>query len=115
MLDTHGLQNLHLCALGPGGNYYARWLDGYWSCHATPEARKALEESHKKNWTVVTMSWGYEESYFISYGPESNLDGLGYDFDLQGFYPRLKAFLATNHGINVQVCSLWSNRIRHEP
>ncbi|KAH7114770.1 hypothetical protein B0J13DRAFT_681560 [Dactylonectria estremocensis] len=101
-LSLRGLNNLQVCALGPSGFYYARWLDGYWQSWAPAKANEDLTQCHKGDWKVVAMAWGYGGSYFMSFGLESNMRGLGYRLNLQGFYPKLSEFLNANGNISVQ-------------
>lgn len=102
MIDIKGLHNLDLCALGRGQKYYAQWQDGTWYSTASPEASNAFTEYSSKNGNkLVAIAFGLGDSYFISYG--SSLNGLGWSYNLMGYYSSLREFLLDNWDVSVVV------------
>ncbi|KAM0442770.1 hypothetical protein ACHAQK_003826 [Fusarium lateritium] len=96
--------NLDICALGPNQQYYARWLDGSWSCKGSSELAQTIRNLIKKQNKIVAISLGFGESFLVSY--ELNTGCLGWQHDFQGYYRGLDRFLKTHSNISIHAVTL---------
>ncbi|KAG5658581.1 hypothetical protein KAF25_010762 [Fusarium avenaceum] len=96
--------NLDICALGPNQQYYARWLDGSWSCQGSSELARTIRNLIKEQKKIVAISLGFGESFLVSF--ELNTGYLGWYHDLQGYYRGLERFLKGHNDISIHAVTL---------
>lgn len=106
-----GDDKLAFCALGADEQYYARWLDGTWSCYAhkdTVTAIKAVVKTCKKKnaCQIRSVALGYGNTYTISY---KSARKRRYKSDLKTFYPQLRQHLDEHKALNILVRYLKPN------
>ncbi|KAH7189594.1 uncharacterized protein B0J16DRAFT_117437 [Fusarium flagelliforme] len=91
-LKELGLENLDICALGPEQQYYARWLDGTWFCgNVSTILVQTIKSLTQRGFKILTISLGYDDSFFITY--ELDPEHMGYLYDLRRYYRSLERFL----------------------
>ncbi|RBR21417.1 uncharacterized protein FIESC28_04954 [Fusarium coffeatum] len=91
-LKELGLENLDICALGPEQQYYARWLDGTWFCgNVSTVLVQTIKSLTQRGFKILTISLGYDDSFFITY--ELDPEHMGYLYDLRRYYRSLERFL----------------------
>ncbi|KAM3074394.1 hypothetical protein ACMFMG_002800 [Clarireedia jacksonii] len=91
-IESHGLQNLEICVLGPHSVFFLRWLNGaytYWADRAVVGPR--IEQASQNNFKIFAIAFGYDNTYILSYGNQINT--LGSSMDLKAHYPNLQWFL----------------------
>jgi hypothetical protein len=100
-IEHFEIGNLDICALGPNQQYYARWLDGSWSCKGSSELAKTIGDLIKERKKVVAISFGFGESFIVSY--ELNTGYMGWSYDFRGYYRGLDRFLKSQRNISIHV------------
>lgn len=91
-LKELSLENLDICALGPEQQYYARWLDGTWFCgNISTVLVQTIKRLTQRGFKILTISLGYDDSFFITY--ELDPEHMGYLYDLRRYYRSLERFL----------------------
>ncbi|KAF2499257.1 P-loop containing nucleoside triphosphate hydrolase protein [Lophium mytilinum] len=58
-IDSHGLNNLELCALGPGQHFYTRWRDGCTRHWASRVVYAKTAKVEKDGSIVIAIAFGY--------------------------------------------------------
>ncbi|KAF4456348.1 P-loop containing nucleoside triphosphate hydrolase protein [Fusarium austroafricanum] len=96
---TFGPNILDIYALGPNGQYYARWLDGSWYCKGSSLFIEAIRYIYDIGHTVIAISFGYGESYFISY--QSPNGAIRRKWAFHGNYPMLSKFLTDRKNLSL--------------
>ncbi|SPJ82037.1 uncharacterized protein FTOL_09442 [Fusarium torulosum] len=96
--------NLDICALGPNQQYYARWLDGSWSCKGSSKLARTIQNLIKERNKIVAISLGFGESFLVSY--ERNTGYLHCSHDLRGYYRGLDRFLKSHTNISIHAVTL---------
>lgn len=97
-IDNKGLNNIQLCSLGVGNRFFVRWKDGGWTSQASTSANRSFTKYGSQ---AICVAFGCGDSYFLSHG--TNLNALGWAYNLEGYYPTLSQFLSENSTINVLV------------
>ncbi|KAF4943734.1 hypothetical protein FGADI_13205 [Fusarium gaditjirri] len=92
-IKSYGVNAIKLCALGPGARYYAGWNEFRFYCYSPKftKTMKIIKNNDGSLGSVAVVSFGYGNTFLVSYGFENG--HLGWTHDLQGHYPSLNRFL----------------------
>ncbi|KAF5677560.1 hypothetical protein FHETE_1611 [Fusarium heterosporum] len=104
-IKSYGLGNLDICALGPNQQYYARWLDGSWSCQGLSGFPETIRNLTTRGCKIKAISFGFGGSYFVSF--ELSNGYLDWKHDLKGYYDSLDMFLKEHGNISIHT-DMWS-------
>ncbi|GAW24134.1 hypothetical protein ANO14919_137150 [Xylariales sp. No.14919] len=97
-VDSHGLNNLDVCFLGPLQRHFARWQDGMTCHYAAADLNAQFKEFGRE---IVAVAFGFDDSYLFSYG--TNLSKLRHCGDLKEYYPDLQQFFDDAKGLSIIV------------
>ncbi|KAI0542496.1 hypothetical protein GGR58DRAFT_452595 [Xylaria digitata] len=100
-IDSHGLNNLEVCFLGPQQRHFARWQDGRMCCHAAADLNAQFKKLGSQ---IVTVAFGFGDSYLFSYG--TDLHKLRHYRDLKGYYLGLQQFFEREEGLSIIAIAL---------
>ncbi|KAM0350168.1 hypothetical protein ACHAPU_003333 [Fusarium lateritium] len=98
-VKSYGTGNFDICALGPNQQYYARLLDGSWSCRGSNGLSEAIRSLTTRGCKIRAISLGFGESFLVSF--ELGNGYLDWKHDLQGHYSSLDRFLKEHGNIIV--------------
>ncbi|KAF2971981.1 hypothetical protein GQX73_g1610 [Xylaria multiplex] len=100
-IDSHGLNNLDVCFLGPLQRHFARWRDGMMCCHAAPDLNAHFKKLSSQ---IVAVAFGFNDSYLFSYGTDPHK--LRHYRDLKGYYLGLQQLFEREKGISIIAIAL---------
>jgi hypothetical protein len=103
-ISSYGRKNVELCVLGPKPYYFVSWRNGtsrFWG----PNCMVPRVQQYITQGKIFTMSFGYGDSYAISFSLESkmSLNRLRNTVDLKGYYPKLQKLLDQNKLLSIVV------------
>jgi GTP-binding protein EngB required for normal cell division len=98
-LSTRELSTLTYCVLGPKRSYYALW-GATWQAWG-PKSLMAKLAEVERGQRVISLAFGYGNSFLLSYGRHDALENLNTYWNLDGHYPVLEAFLKEHRPLNV--------------
>ncbi|TGJ77597.1 hypothetical protein E0Z10_g10674 [Xylaria hypoxylon] len=100
-IDSHGLNNLDVCFLGPLQRHFARWQDGRVCYHASADLNAQFKTLGSQ---IVAVAFGFGDSYIFSYG--TDLFKLRHCRDLKGYYLGLQQFFDQAKALSIIAIAL---------